>query len=91
VRMALGATPAKVRSKVLREGLALVIAGLGLGLVSAALAANAMRALLFGVGAADVLSYAGAVVLLCLTGLAASWWPARRASSVNPVEALRAD
>lgn len=91
VRMALGATPARVRSTVLREGLALVMAGLGLGLVSAALAANAMRALLFGVGAADVLSYTGAVVLLCLIGLAASWWPARRASSVNPVEALRAE
>jgi predicted permease len=91
VRMALGATPSRVRLRVLFEGLALVASGSAIGLLGAAAAARAIHALLFGVGAADYPSYAGAIVLLCLTGVAASWWPAHRASGVNPVEALRAD
>jgi predicted permease len=91
IRLALGATPAKVRSTVLTEALVLVGAGVGLGLVGAGTAANGMRALLFGVAPADLASYAGAIVLLCVTGLAASWLPARRAMHVNPVEALRSE
>jgi putative ABC transport system permease protein len=91
IRMAIGATPSAVRRMVLGEGLTLVVAGVLVGLAAAAAAAQAMRALLFGVGPADVASYGGAVLLLCLTGLAAGWWPARRAMRVNPVEALRHD
>jgi putative ABC transport system permease protein len=57
----------------------------------AALAAHAIRSLLFGVAPGDPASYAGAVVLLTVTGLLASWWPARRASRVDPASAPRSD
>ena len=91
IRLALGATPAGVRSKVLTEALGVAAAGLGAGLVASILAANAMRALLFGVGPVDAVSYAGAIAVLGLAGAAACWWPARRASRVNPMDALRSE
>jgi len=59
--------------------------------VTAAAAAHGIRSLLFGVAPSDPASYAGAVVLLAVTGLVASWWPARRASRVDPADALRSD
>ena len=91
IRLALGATPARVRGRVLTEGLLLVIAGIGLGLLGAGIAARGIRTLLFGVAPSDPTSYLGAVLILALTGVAASWWPARRAMRVNPVQALRSE
>jgi len=91
VRLALGATPRGVQRLVLTEALLLVLAGVGLGVLAATAASHAMRALLFAVSPLDLASYAGAIVLLALVGIAASWWPARRAGSVNPVVALRAE
>src|SRR6185436_14041480 len=78
VRLALGATPVRVRRGVLFEAALLVGAGLCAGILTAAVAAHAIQALLFGVAPTDLASYAGAVVLLSVTGLMASWWPARR-------------
>jgi ABC-type antimicrobial peptide transport system permease subunit len=76
---------------VLSEGFLLVISGVALGLVGAGVSAYSMRALLFGVTPSDLTSYVGAVVILGVTGLAASWWPARRAMRVNSVHALRSE
>jgi predicted permease len=91
IRIALGASPARIHSAVLVEALVLVGAGVALGLLGGTVAANAMRALLFGVGPGDLTSYTNAIVLLFVTGMAASWLPARRAMRVNPVEVLRAE
>jgi ABC-type antimicrobial peptide transport system permease subunit len=76
---------------VLSEGFLLVIGGVGLGLVVAGVSAYSMQALLFGVTPSDLTSYVAAVLVFGATGLAASWWPARRAMRVNPVHALRAE
>ena len=91
IRLALGATPGRVRGTVLSEGFLLVICGVGFGLVGAGVSAYSMRALLFGVTPSDLTSYVAAVLVLGATGLVASWWPARRAMRVNPVHALRAE
>jgi putative ABC transport system permease protein len=91
VRLALGATPVRVRRGVLSEAALLVGVGLAAGVLTAGAAAQGIRTLLFGVAPTDVASYAGAVVLLSVAGLLASWWPARRASRVNPVDALRSE
>jgi predicted permease len=91
VRLALGATPAGVRRAVLKESFLLIGAGLAVGLAGSAAAAHAIRAVLFGVAASDPTSYAGAVAVLALTGLAASWWPAHVAGSVSAADALRAE
>ena len=91
VRLALGATGGMLQRMVLAEATTLVGAGIGIGLVIALAASNALRALLFNVSPTDVASYAGSTLLLVLVGIAASWWPARRAAGVNPADALRAD
>jgi ABC-type antimicrobial peptide transport system permease subunit len=74
---------------VLRQGMAPVAIGVVVGLVGALGGARAISSLLFGVGAADPLSLAGAVLLLALVALAAVYGPARRASVLDPVAALR--
>jgi ABC-type antimicrobial peptide transport system permease subunit len=89
VRMALGATAPSVRGMVVRQGLALAGAGVGLGLLTAGFLSSLMSSLLFGVGALDPFTYAS--VSLALVGVAAlaSWLPARRAAGVDPSRALR--
>jgi predicted permease len=89
VRMALGARRRDVGGLVLRHGLVLAAAGVAVGLGAAFGLTRLMSALLYGVGAVDPLTYAlggaGAVAL----ALTASWLPARRAASVDPIETLR--
>jgi predicted permease len=91
IRLALGAAPADVLRMVLAEGLALVGLGLVLGLAGAFLATRALSSLLFEVSRLDAGSWVGVAALLLLAGLAASWLPARRATRVDPVTALRAE
>jgi putative ABC transport system permease protein len=91
IRLALGAAPADVRRMVLGEGLALVGVGLGLGLAGALLATRYLSSLLFEVSRLDAGSWIAVAALLLLAGLAASWLPARRATRVDPVSALRAE
>ncbi len=91
VRLALGALPRQVRGLVLREGLAVVSAGLLVGLPAAALAARLLRAQLFGVTPGDVRTYLGAVAVLGLAAILSAWHAARRATGASPLEALRAD
>jgi ABC-type antimicrobial peptide transport system permease subunit len=91
IRIALGATPSEVRRGVVVHGLRVVAAGLALGAAVALAAARSMQALLFGVAATDTLTICGAVGLLALASVAACYAPARRATRVSPIEALRTD
>ncbi len=89
IRLALGAPRASVLQMVLRQGAAMIVAGLAAGLVLSALTGRLLSGFLYGVGAADVWTYAGVLLTLCLIGAAASYIPAWRASLIPPVEALR--
>jgi predicted permease len=91
VRMALGAQRGAVYRLVMRQAGWLIGAGLAIGLVCAVGASLGMRSLLFGVQAWDAVTLGGVAILLGLASLAASFLPAHRAASVNPVEALRAE
>jgi putative ABC transport system permease protein len=90
VRMALGAERANVLRLVIIEGLRLVLAGVGVGLVVSLLLGRAVEALLWpGVKPYDPVTLASTVVLLLATGVLACWIPARRAARVDPMVALR--
>lgn len=89
VRVALGATTGGVMRAVLGQGLALAGAGMVLGLLGAFAVARVLRGLLFGVGPADLATYAAAAVLLLAVSVAACYVPARRAAKVDPMLALR--
>jgi ABC-type antimicrobial peptide transport system permease subunit len=89
IRMALGATRADVMRMALREGIALVSVGLGLGVFFAFAAARALRGLIYQVNEYDPVSFVGAAVLLSLASLLACYVPAWRATRVAPTEALR--
>jgi len=89
IRMALGAGPAAVVGAVVGQGMRLVAAGVAAGLLFAAAGARMISGVLFGVNALDAVSYAGAAALVIGVGLAANLIPARRASRVDPITALR--
>jgi predicted permease len=89
IRMALGALPGAVLNLVLREAMALVAAGLALGLVGAHLLARLMSSLLFEVNATDPPTFLAMSVVLVTVALLASFFPARRATTVDPMIALR--
>jgi predicted permease len=91
VRMALGAQPGAVYRLILKEAAGLIAGGIAIGLVCSVAAASLLRDLLFGVHAADPETMAAVAVLLGTAALLASYVPARRAASVNPVDALRAE
>jgi ABC-type antimicrobial peptide transport system permease subunit len=87
--MALGARDRDVRAMVLREGMLLALAGVLVGIGAAVGLTRLMSALLFGVGAADPLTYATVAAGLTAVAMLATWLPARRATRVDPIEALR--
>ncbi|AHG88496.1 permease [Gemmatirosa kalamazoonensis] len=91
IRMALGAAPRALRRMVLGQGLVLVLAGLGLGVVGALALSRFMTTLLYGVTPTDAATYAGVAVLLVLIAVVASWLPARHATHVDPIVVLRSD
>jgi predicted permease len=91
VRMALGATPGRVARPILREALLLAGAGVGAGLPAALALVQLIKSQLYGVAPFDPLSFAAAALALVLVALLAAWLPARQASRVNPLEALRAE
>jgi predicted permease len=89
IRMALGASQRGVVGLVLRQGVTLIAAGLAVGTVLALMATRAMQGALYGIRAADPVTYAGAILLLGIVALAANLVPARRAARVDPMRALR--
>src|SRR4029453_17011241 len=91
IRIALGATEQAVVAMVLRQGLAVCLAGMGLGLAGALAATRFMQRLLFGVHGADPVTFAAVFVGLAAVALAACYVPARRAARVDATISLRAE
>jgi putative ABC transport system permease protein len=91
IRMALGAAPVRVRRMLIGEGLSSVAVGLGLGLVGALGLTRLVSGLLFGVEPTDPLCFVGSTLVLVLVALLACLVPARRATAVQPMVALRMD
>jgi hypothetical protein len=89
LRVALGATAGRIRATVLRQVTAMAVAGVMAGVVLALLLRSAARSLLFGVEAGDPIALAGAAALLAIVMFGAAYPPARRASRVDPMIALR--
>jgi putative ABC transport system permease protein len=91
IRLALGAHASQVRRMVVKEGMLLALTGVVLGLAAAFGLARLITSFLFGVSATDPLVFAGVPALLTLVALLAVWLPARKASNVDPLIALRAE
>jgi ABC-type antimicrobial peptide transport system permease subunit len=89
IRLALGAQVSQVRRMVVTQGMSLALVGIALGLAGAFGLARLITAFLFGVTAKDPLVFAGVPALLAFVAFLAVWLPARRASQVDPLTALR--
>ena len=91
IRLALGASPADLRTLVVRQGMSVALAGVALGLIGAFVLTRFMRALLFGVRETDPLTFVAIAFGLTVVALLASYVPARRASRVDPIVSLRTE
>jgi ABC-type antimicrobial peptide transport system permease subunit len=89
VRMALGAKPGGVMWLVLRQSLAMILPGLGVGALAGMAAGRSLAHLIEGMRAAEPVTFAIMVLMLMIAALFASFLPARRASRIDPVQALR--
>jgi len=91
VRLALGARPGEMVWMTVRESLSLAATGAGIGLVGAAAGLRVLEGFLFGLSPTDMVNFAVAALILVLVSLAATFVPARRAATVDPLVALRAE
>jgi ABC-type antimicrobial peptide transport system permease subunit len=91
IRMALGAQTSQVIHLVLRQGMLLAVVGLGCGLFAAFGSTRLAGSLLYGVNPSDPVIFVSVTSLLALAALAACYFPARRATRIDPVQALRAE
>jgi ABC-type antimicrobial peptide transport system permease subunit len=89
IRVALGASRANIMKWVLRQGLILICIGLAAGLLAAVIVTRLLRTLLFGVTATDIITYVSLAAVLGVVALIACYIPARRATRVDPLTALR--
>jgi predicted permease len=89
VRMALGARAEQVLRMVLGEAMGLALIGIGAGLCASMVFTRLLNSMLFGLQSTDALTLAGAVLLLTASAMLAGWAPARKASRIQPVQALR--
>ena len=89
VRAALGATRGDILALVMRQGMTMTAIGLGVGLMAALAAGRALSAMLFGISWLDRITYLCATLLLFVVAMVACLIPARRAASIDPMEALR--
>ena len=91
VRVALGATPQNLLGMIVREGLVLAVAGIVLGICLSTVCTRAISSMLFRVSAFDPLTFVAVALVLVAVAATASYLPARRAASADPMEALRAE
>jgi ABC-type antimicrobial peptide transport system permease subunit len=91
LRMALGSSRDRMIGLVLTEGVTLACIGLGIGLIGAYFIGRSMRSMLFGVGAMDLSAFVSVGLVLFSAALLACYLPARRAASMNPMDALRGE
>jgi len=91
IRIAIGATRVEVVRSVIRGALGQLAAGLAIGVPAALGVARLLQSQLYGIGIYDPMSFLGALVLLGASAVLASFIPARRASSLDPIRALRID
>jgi len=89
IRLALGANRSKIMRMILRQGLELAIAGAAVGLIGALIVSRLMAGVLYGVAPYDPLTFVGVTLVLTAVALAACYIPARRATRVDPMFALR--
>jgi ABC-type antimicrobial peptide transport system permease subunit len=89
VRLALGAVPRRLRAMVLKQVGTMAAIGCAIGIGAAIALGGAAQAILFGVSGYDPRAFVAAVVVLCAVALAAGYFPARRASRIAPMAALR--
>ncbi len=90
VRMALGAARGRVLRMILRDAMRAVVPGIGVGIVGALMLTRLMSGLLYGIAPTDPLTFVAVIAVLVVVTLAASLVPARRATRVDPMEAIRA-
>jgi putative ABC transport system permease protein len=86
--MALGSTPGQLKALVIRSGIKTALIGLVAGMAGAAVLASGLRALLFGVAPLDPAVMAGVAALLLTVAFIANYIPARRATRIDPIQAL---
>ena len=91
VRIALGATTSNVLGLVVRQSMTTSALGIGIGVIAAVLLAKAIRGLLYGVEPTDVTTFIAVIMLLLGASILAAFVPARRATHIDPIEALRRD
>ena len=91
IRMALGAQPGMVLRMIMREGSIMLLSGVAIGLLLAMATAKILSGILYQVGALDPIAFTVAPLLLAAAALIATWLPARRATHVDPIQALRTE